>query len=246
VAGILYSFTGKRYVVVNAFDYYDLLKFSLAFLELFPNSVTTALFRTSSSFPKAISGLGDRALLTANDWNRKPGPGLFIAGSHVQNTTRQLQNLLRDEHVTGLEADVRGILNQPERTLQVTLHRIKKVAGLGKTPVVFTPREEIRLEDVSRNLELGLKISGFLVKIVRNLPFQPAYIVTKGGITSHNILTQGLEIDSARVLGQVLPGIPLLMTGKSARFPEIPLVIFPGNVGHENSLSDLFGIMTKD
>jgi uncharacterized protein YgbK (DUF1537 family) len=91
-----------------------------------------------------------------------------------------------------------------------------------------------------------MKIEGFLVQVVRNLPYQPAYIVAKGGITSHDILTQGLEIESARVLGQVLPGVPVLMTGKSARFPEIPYVIFPGNVGHESSLSELLRIMTKD
>jgi uncharacterized protein YgbK (DUF1537 family) len=37
-------------------------------------------------------------------------------------------------------------------------------------------------------------------------------------------------------LGQVLPGIPVWLTGPESRFPNTPYIIFPGNVGEEGDL----------
>ena len=42
----------------------------------------------------------------------------------------------------------------------------------------------------------------------------------------------------AKVLGQVLPGIPVWLTGPESLFPDLPYVIFPGNVGEDASLYD--------
>jgi uncharacterized protein YgbK (DUF1537 family) len=58
--------------------------------------------------------------------------------------------------------------------------------------------------------------------------------VGKGGITSHDILTKGLGIKSARVLGQVINSVPCVMTEK------FPYIIFPGNVGSELSLREVY------
>ena len=74
----------------------------------------------------------------------------------------------------------------------------------------------------------------FLVDIVRRLPYTPSYLVGKGGITSHDILTKGLCITSARVLGQIINSVPCVM---GAQFPYI---IFPGNVGTEQSLKEVY------
>ena len=37
-------------------------------------------------------------------------------------------------------------------------------------------------------------------------------------------------------MGQILPGIPVWKTGSESRFPGLSYVIFPGNVGQEDSL----------
>jgi uncharacterized protein YgbK (DUF1537 family) len=58
--------------------------------------------------------------------------------------------------------------------------------------------------------------------------------VGKGGITSHDILTKGLGIRSARVLGQVIASVPCVMA------PHFPYIIFPGNVGNEESLREVY------
>ena len=40
----------------------------------------------------------------------------------------------------------------------------------------------------------------------------------------------------ANVLGQICPGIPVWQTDPGSKFPGIPYVIFPGNVGGAETL----------
>lgn len=41
----------------------------------------------------------------------------------------------------------------------------------------------------------------------------------------------------ALVLGQIAPGVPVWLTGPESKFPELPYVILPGNVGEEGTLT---------
>ncbi len=237
---------GKQYVTVDAFDYCDLRKFSLAFLQAFNQSEkSAAILRTSSSLPKALSGISDTALLSTEIISRKDGSGIFIVGSHVKKSTTQLSVLLNASGVTGVMVDVDEILRSPEELLKKTEEQLLALHQQGVVPVVYTSRTERRSDDpVLRQLN-GQKISDFLVEIVRNLPFQPAYLVAKGGITSHDILTKGLEIERARVLGQILSGVPTVRTGSDNHFPNMPYIIFPGNVGSEEALKEVFEKLSK-
>ena len=45
------------------------------------------------------------------------------------------------------------------------------------------------------------------------------------------------------VLGQIRPGIPVWQTGAESRFPGVAYVIFPGNVGTENTLREAVEIL---
>ena len=191
------------------------------------------VIRSSSSLPKAIAGLEDKPLLDRSIL-RGNGVGCFVVGSHVQKTTRQLQHLLSAEGTCGVEVDVQRILDAPEPLMQQTLAEVLAAAQRGETPVVYTSRREIRIDDADLRQQLGQRVSDFLVDIVRRLPYVPSYLVAKGGITSHDILTKGLGVRSAEVLGQIVPSVPCIMT---ARFPYI---IFPGNVGGEESLKEVY------
>ena len=71
---------------------------------------------------------------------------------------------------------------------------------------------------------------------MEELEIRPRFIVAKGGITSSEVGTKGLRVRRARVMGQILPGVPVWQTGPESRFPGLPYVIFPGNVGDENAL----------
>lgn len=155
-------------------------------------------------------------------------------GSHVKKTTQQLEQLLQAEGTCAIEVDVQRIINDADALMLETLDTIQQVVDNYLTPVIYTSRQEIRLEDANQRQHIGQQISNFLVDIVRRLPYTPSYLVGKGGITSHDILTKGLCITSARVLGQIINSVPCVM---GAQFPYI---IFPGNVGTEQSLKEVY------
>ncbi len=230
----------KEVVIVNASGYGELQRFCEAFLPVFAAGGGISVWRTSSSLPKALGGIPDRALLAGSEMVRDSGPGLIIVGSHVSKSSRQLEKLLTSAGVAGVEAGVREILAAPGSCKERMLHRIGELMDQGITPVVYTSREVVMTEGGAGGLGCGERISAFLTGLVRALPRSPAFLVAKGGITSHELLVRGLGVSLARVAGQAAPGVPVLFTGKEHRFPEMPYVIFPGNVGDEESLLTLF------
>ena len=76
------------------------------------------------------------------------------------------------------------------------------------------------------------------------LTLRPAYIVAKGGITSHDLAQKGLGCKRATVLGQITPGVPVWRLDQAERFENLPYVVFPGNVGLPETLSELVGRLT--
>ena len=228
------------YEIVDAQSYDELYAFAQHLTStLIPQPSTvnshpsSIVIRSSSSLPKAISGIGDKPLLD-HSIVQQDGVGCFVVGSHVKKTTHQLECLLAESGTCGIELDVQRILDDGEALMQETLTIIQQVVDEHLTPVVFTSRQEIRLDNADLRQHLGRQVSDFLVDIVRRLPYVPSYLVAKGGITSHDILTHGLNIRAARVLGQVVTSVPCVMT------KEFPYIIFPGNVGNEGSLREVY------
>lgn len=237
------------YDIVNAQSYEELHQWweSSEYSDYSEHSDYSAIvIRSSSSLPKAISGIPDiplldRSILSPLTTQRLQAgatagilPPLFIVGSHVKKTTRQLEHLLAAEGTCGLEVDVQRILDDPAALMQETQQTIRQIVDEHLTPVVYTSRQEIRLDDADQRQHLGQRVSDFLVDIVRQLSYTPSYLVAKGGITSHDILTHGLDIKSARVLGQIVSSVPCIMT------KAFPYIIFPGNVGNEESLKEVY------
>ena len=64
--------------------------------------------------------------------------------------------------------------------------KMREMAAEGKTPVVYTSRKEVRIADAEKRQALGQKVSAFLVSLVSMMDYRPAYLVAKGGITSHD------------------------------------------------------------
>ena len=109
--------------------------------------------------------------------------------------------------------------------------------------MVFTSRNVVVGGDAEAALRIGRLISDFLVAIVRSITERPAWIIAKGSITASDIATRALGITRAEVVGQALPGIPLWITGKDSRWPGLPYVVFPGNVGDTGALAEMIGIL---
>lgn len=230
------------YIIVNAQSYDELRTFAATIVgdhaalhNALSDSVAeqSIVIRSSSSLPKAISGIADQPLLDRSILKRD-GVGCFVVGSHVKKTTQQLECLLQAEGTCAVEVDVQRILDDADALMLKTQDTIRQIVEQGLTPVIYTSRQEIRLADADQRQHLGQQVSDFLVNIVHQLPYTPSYLVGKGGITSHDILTKGLGIRTARVLGQIVNSVPCVMTH------NFPYIIFPGNVGNEQSLKEVY------
>jgi hypothetical protein len=79
---------------------------------------------------------------------------------------------------------------------------------------------------------------------VRNLPQEIGFLISKGGITSNDTLSRGLALRTARVLGQIRAGCSVVRCPEDhPRFPNLPVVIFPGNVGGDEALAEAYEIL---
>ena len=107
--------------------------------------------------------------------------------------------------------------------------------------MIFTSRVERQFPDITTRLRFGEQVSGFLMSVVHGLSQSVGYIISKGGITSNDMLSLGLAMPAARIVGQIHAGCSVVLTPHDhPRLPDIPVVIFPGNVGYENALATVY------
>lgn len=168
-------------------------------------------------------------------------PGAVIVGSHVKKTTEQLEQLLQAPGIQGVEVDVALLLQPGDRradllaTITETVHQAHST---GKTSVIYTSRQELTFDDIQTRLDFGDAVSALLMDVIRNLPADIGFLISKGGITSNDTLSQGLALRTVRLLGQVLPGVSMVRTAaEHPQFPNLPVVLFPGNVGGADALA---------
>ena len=104
----------------------------------------------------------------------------------------------------------------------------------------MTSRALVRGEDERSSLDIGSVIAAALVSFLVRLQTRPRYIIAKGGITSSDMATKSLGMKRAMVMGQAAPGVPLWKCDEPAcKYPGLPVVIFPGNVGGERTWAEI-------
>lgn len=223
--------------IVNAAEYYDLEKFALAYWQ----SDINFIFRTAASFVKAISGTETKALLIKEELvtTGNNNGGLIIVGSYVPKTTSQLAALLANKKLQAIELAVEKILENAGELADVLI-AIEQCINNGKDVVVYSSRILKTGKDETESLAIGKKVADFITAVVAQLKSIPKFIIAKGGITSSDIATNALNIKRAIVLGQALPGLPVWKGGDESKFPGMPYIIFPGNVGDDNALAELY------
>ena len=227
-------------IVVNAADDRDAEVFAAALFRAVARG-GTYLFRSAAGLVRVLGGIEKRPLLTGAELCVNGGAGLILVGSHVQKTTAQLHRLLDDEPgLLAIEFDVSAAMHDGalRRERDRVLTETERALASGQTAVVYTSRAVLRSgsgapED---DLRLSVEISHALSSLVEKLTTPPSFLIAKGGITSSDVGTRGLAVRRAMVLGQILPGVPVWETGAESRFPGLPYVIFPGNVGDEDAL----------
>lgn len=200
------------------------------------------LFRSAASLLTSLAQLGEQPTSAENmsSYRATEQPGVVIVGSHVKKTTQQLSQLLKQDSVVGIEVDVKVLRDRPQeknKILESTLAQVNQAYTAGTTAVVYTSREELSFADVQQRLQFGVTVSSLLMDVVRGLPESISFLISKGGITSNDVLSVGLNLTTARLLGQILPGCSLIRTeANHPQFPNLPVVLFPGNVGDADSL----------
>ncbi|NWF60928.1 MAG: four-carbon acid sugar kinase family protein [Fischerella sp.] len=227
-------------------------------LDRFAQDVLTAashgkrfLFRSAASILTALAALPPQPIAPENmaEYVRNGKPGAVIVGSHVKKTTQQLEMLLQAEGTLGVEVDVALLLdekNQSAALLSEVLEGVHAAHEAGKTPVVYTSRKELTFKDVNTRLQFGTKVSDLLMDVVQGLPSDIGFLISKGGITSNDVLSTGLALTSARLLGQILPGCSMVRTPTDhPQFPNLPVVLFPGNVGDASALATIYQRLSK-
>lgn len=226
--------------VVNATSLKDLNRLSLAIHQ----SERTFLFRTAASFVQSLAGIPPRPVLEPwqlMDLEPNKNGGLIIVGSHVPKTSSQLSHLIENgKDLVSFQLDIPKLLQEPDETLFPLSADINKAIETGNSVVLFTSRERIDAPNEAANLALSQTISRSLVSLVQSLASRPRFLIAKGGITSSDIATDALGVRKAIVLGQILPGVPVWTLGSETRFPGLAYIIFPGNVGGPDALTEAY------
>ena len=231
-------------IIVNAVSYADLKVFCAA-LVLAMKDGKRYMARTAAAFTKVLGRVSNQPLLERKqlEGETKNG-GIVLIGSHVKKTTDQL-NCLKElggqadfmEFQVNTVFEENGLEKEAERTVKAAEEKILS----GRTVVIYTSRQLLAPENMTteEKLQISVKISNAVTSIIGKLSVKPKFIIAKGGITSSDVGTKALQVKKARVMGQVKKGIPVWMTGEESKFPGMPYIIFPGNVGEVSTLKEI-------
>jgi uncharacterized protein YgbK (DUF1537 family) len=81
------------------------------------------------------------------------------------------------------------------------------------------------------------------MEVARALVPRAGAIISKGGITSADLVTDALGASSALVTGQLETGISLWDVAADGR--RMPVAVVPGNVGDPGTLARLAGLFRR-
>ena len=231
-------------IIVNAVSYADLKVFCAA-LVLAMKAGKYYMARTAAAFTKVMGRISDQPLLgrAQLEGDTKNG-GIVLIGSHVKKTTDQLNCLKKlDGQADFMEFQVNTVFeeNGLEKEVERTVKAAEEKILSGRTVVIYTSRQLLAPENMTpeEKLQISVKISNAVTSIIGKLSVKPKFIIAKGGITSSDVGTKALRVKKARVMGQVKKGIPVWMTGEESKFPGMPYIIFPGNVGEVSTLKEI-------
>ena len=201
------------------------------------------LFRSAASLLTALAQLPPQPVAAEKmrEYVRDDMAGAVIVGSHVKKTTLQLNQLLQQDGISGIEIDVSKITEQRSQLLADIISAAEDCHAKNITPVIYTSRTELQFDDQQSRLTFGDQVSAFLMDVVRNLPLTTGFLISKGGITSNDVLSDGLALRTSRVVGQILAGCSVVRCPHDhPRYPDMPVVIFPGNVGDDFALATVY------
>jgi uncharacterized protein YgbK (DUF1537 family) len=249
------SFSAQRVVAVDAERPEQLA----ALGEAVWRSERRLLFQSAASLinglvplPPQLLDRSGLAALRRCDASGERLPVLVVVGSHVPLADQQLEQLLQDSACEGVEISVTKLARALEgptapeliRSLERSwLEQLQTALDQGRTPVLFSSRGELVCASAEERRCFGLALAALMARLAAALAPQLGLIISKGGITTHTLLADGLGLDGVELQGQLLPGLSLVLTPADAMVPDLPVITFPGNLGDANSLRDAWRLM---
>jgi uncharacterized protein YgbK (DUF1537 family) len=207
------------------------------------------LFRSAASLLTSLAGLPPQPVAASAmaTYVRGGRPGVILVGSHVEKSSRQLRHLLDSTAIEPVHVDLDALERDAEPLFARLRAQVDGAIAGGRSVALYTSRGERQFPTKAARLAFGERVSEFLVRLVRHLPREIGFLVSKGGITSNDTLSRGLALRTARVLGQILPGCSVVRCpADHPRFPDLPVVIFPGNVGGDEALTEVYRILSRE
>lgn len=230
-------------IVVNAVEDCDVKVLATALYRAMAKGRNYTV-RCAAALVKALGNISDRPLLRREEMvtGESRHGGIIVVGSHTKKTTAQLKALKGVEGIEFIEMNSDLVLTPgalEEEAAAITA-RCSQLIAQGRTCCVSTKRALLTVENDTPEEALlrSVRISDAVQSCVAGLTATPAFVVAKGGITSSDVGVKALRTRRAWVLGQIRPGIPVWRTDEASRFPGVPYVIFPGNVGEESTLRE--------
>ncbi|CAM9600896.1 unnamed protein product, partial [Ectocarpus sp. 12 AP-2014] len=239
-------------VVVNAVEERDLQVFVKGMLEEELEG-KRFLFRSAADLVAVRGAVDRRPLLATEDFDAlrvKAGEagsegGLTVVGSYVAKTTEQLQHSLEAMDAEGVELRAAEVVGEGQEGIAASRQEVERVRAevslllsRGTDVILYTSRGVPLQGDGAGGLVFGERVGAALVACVSGLTERPRFLLSKGGITSSDVATQALAMKRAEVMGQILPGVPVWSMADDSRWPGLPLVVFPGNVGGKEALAE--------
>lgn len=252
VAEILAQCHDLTWVVVNGTEASDYDTVVLG-LQKAQEAGGSFAFRTGPSFCRALAGIEPMGPLTAEQiWpdGRPEGEahGLITVGSHVGQTARQVARVQErsEGSLAEIELEVSKLIDPATRDEHVAeiVQRVRE-ALTDHDVFLYTSRTLVTGDDAAASLAIARTVSGSLVDVVAGVrDARPAWVIAKGGITSHDVAARGLGIRRGTVAGQLFTGMVSVLRPDSAPDEVLgtPYVVFPGNVGDENALADVIDL----
>ena len=241
VAAKLRSVVHGRYVIVNASDDRDLEVLADA-IAVVGSEGRRFITQSAAPFVRALAGMATRELLSRDEVIGE-GPngagGLTVVGSYIERTSDQLAYVLAQGDVVGVKVGIDDALYDTIETVRHRSRELEEALAAGKDAILYLARS--KRPPGRQALEDGNRLSDVLGEIIHVLSTRPRYVMVKGGNTASRIATEGLGVRRATVLGQLLTGVPVWRLSSESRWPELPFVIFAGNVGERESLHEAIG-----
>jgi hypothetical protein len=187
--------------------------------------------RCAAPLAAALAGVTSDGLLRT-PLVPEPSRTLLVCGSHTIGATRQLEPVIA---AWGDAAQVSTAAALADSAAAGADAADAASAQLDARGLAIVTSERSRSSE-HNTLEHGSRVMEALTTAVRAVIKSVDVVIAKGGITSADVARVGIGARSARVLGQVLPGVSVWdLTAFDGH--RVLYVVVPGNVGGPDTLT---------